>query len=144
MKDKGSFITKVLIWTGIFLILASPFLPSVFGLTAYQGETLTYGVECLRDSGDRDVGCGDKNVTIIDQSGIWYDGTTGGDTFAEVSDTYLPGMWRGTYAVPAGMPLGNAQLWITLTNTDATVTATVLNVDVVYDCSATQGNVTDL
>lgn len=109
--------------------------------TYTEGSTVTYTVVCLSDEGSKDVGCTGNDDDILDPDDTSAKSPT--SALAEISDANFPGLWRGSYLVPASPLKGTWSIFIELTNTNGTLGATTLTFDVIVDSLATQQNITD-
>lgn len=130
---------KVILVLVLFALLANISLAANLGV--YEtGDTVTYSVVCLTDEGKKDTGCGTSDDDILDPDDTTAKAPT--VALAEVSDANFPGLWRGSYLIPADPLKGTWSIFIELTNTNSTTAATVLNFQVLTDYFATQGDLT--
>lgn len=121
------------------MLLLSPILAANLGVY-HAGDTVTYSVVCLTDEGTKDTACGTSDDDILDPDDTTAKAPT--SALAEVSDANFPGLWRGSYLIPASPLKGTWSIFIELTNTNSTTAATVLNFQVLTDYFATQGDLT--
>ena len=106
------------------------------------GDTITYTVVCLTNEGTKDTGCSGNDDDILDPDDTTAKAPT--SALAEISDANFPGLWRGSYLVPASPKIGTWNVFIELTNSNGTLGATTLTFEVVDQKWATQTNVSDL
>ena len=121
---------RIILGLVLFFLLANISLAANLGFYK-AGDTVTYSVVCLTDEGTKDTGCTSPDDDILDPDDTTAKSPT--SALAEVSDGNFPGLWRGSYTIPASPTAGTWSIFIELTNTNSTTAATVLNFQVLSD-----------
>ncbi len=120
-------MNKLIISSFLILIFLTQLVFANLG-TYEPGQKVNIRFMCLTNSGGTDSGCSSPNVTILDPDNVFYAPTT---IATELDDSVLPGLWNSSFNVPTGAFNGTWLVRINISNSNTTVSSTVIPFQVV-------------